>query len=356
VVPTKFKALFMKGPKKLELKEIKLSEKIEKDKVLVKVKMAGICGSDIECYLGHSKEGRYDIGPYIPGHEWSGQVVEVGDEVKKIKKGDKVVSEVCYPCGVCENCKEGINPCYCPEMRETGFMPGAPGGMAEFLVMEERMLHKLPEEMTFEEGSLVEPFSVSYYGIWGEGGYVDASDSVVVFGAGPIGLFASVVAKVAGAKVITVDPVAFRRSIAKEKIGVDAVIDPHRENVKQAVLDLTEGKGASLVVECSGNDAAISATVEVVRQKGRIRFIGHSIGRKVPIEIGLSIWKGLQLQGTCAAPYFFPKTIRFMARAKKLIDYTKIITHKFPLDKFQDAFNLAVKRKEEVVKILLTME
>ena len=353
---SKFKALFMEGPNKLKLKEIKLPEKIEKGKVLVKVKVAGICGSDVECYLGHSKEGRYDIGPYIPGHEWSGEVVEVGEDVKVIKKDDKVVSDVCYPCGVCDNCKDGLNPCYCPNMRETGFMPNAPGGMGEFLIMEECMLHTLPKEMSFEEGALVEPFSVAYHGIWGDGGYVDASDYVVVFGAGPIGLFASVVAKVAGAKVITVDPVAFRRTIAKEKIGVDSVIDPKAQDVKQAVLDLTEGRGANLVVECSGNDAAIAATVEVARHGGRIHFIGHSIGRKVPIEIGLSIWKGLRLAGECAAPRFFPRTIRFMARAKQRINYTQIVKHKFPLEKFQNAFDLAVKKKDEAVKILLMIE
>jgi L-iditol 2-dehydrogenase len=345
----------MKGPKELILKEAKLPDKATEDRVLIKLKAAGICGSDVECYLGHSKEGRYDLGAYVPGHEWAGEVLDTGEDVKVIKKGDKVVSDVCFCCGVCENCKDGLNPCYCLNMRETGFMPDAPGGMGEYMLIEERLLHRLSPEMTFEEGALVEPFSVSYHGIWGGGDWVDASDSVVVFGAGPIGLLAAVVAKIAGACVITVDPVAFRRTIAQESLGVDKVIDPKNEKVVDIVMDLTGGRGATLVVECSGNDQAIANTVEVARQGGRINFIGHSIGRKVPIEIGLSIWKGLQLAGKCAAPFFFPRTIKFMTQAKKIIDYSKIITHRYPLENYQEAFNMAVENKEEAVKILLTM-
>jgi L-iditol 2-dehydrogenase len=345
----------MEGPKKLILKDVQLPDKVEGDRVIIKVKAAGICGSDVECYLGHSKEGRYDLGAYVPGHEWAGEVVDVGKGVKDIIKGDKVVSDVCFACGVCENCKDGLNPCYCLNMRETGFMPDAPGGMGEYMVMEERLLHKLSNDITFEEGALVEPFSVAYHGIWGDGGWVDASDFVVVFGAGPIGLFASVVAKVAGAVVYVVDPIGFRRNMALEKIGVDGVIDPTAQDVVDAVMDKTGGRGATLVIECSGNDSAIAATVEVARQGGRINFIGHSVGRKVQIEIGLSIWKGLHLAGKCAAPFFFPRTIKFMTQAKKIIDYAKIVTQKYPLSKYQEAFDMAVENKDEAVKILLHM-
>lgn len=350
-----FRALYMEGPKQLSLKELKLPEKIGDGKVLIKVKAAGICGSDVECYLGHSKEGRYDLGPYVPGHEWSGEVVEIGENVKAIKKGDKVVSDVCFCCLACENCKDGLNPCYCLNMRETGFMPNAPGGMGEYMMMEERLLHKLSDDMTFEEGALVEPFSVAYHGIWGGGGWVDASDSVVVFGAGPIGLFASVVAKMAGAYVITVDPVEFRRRMAADKIDVDEVLDPKAQKVNEAVMDLTGGRGATLVIECSGNDDAIAQTVEIARQGGRVNFIGHSIGRKVPIEIGLSIWKGLHLSGKCAAPFFFPRTIRFMTQTKKRIDFSQIITQRYPLQNYQEAFDMAVENKDEAVKILFKM-
>ncbi len=345
------KAVYLIKPYHLEFREVKMTA-IRKDEVLVKLKATSICGSDIECYTGKSKEGRYDLGPYVPGHEWSGDVTEIGSDVKFIKEGDTVTGDCVLPCVKCDNCKSGLNPASCENMREVGFRPDSPGGMAEYLVLEEQFLHKFPEDFTYEEGALTEPFSVSYFGIWGEGGYVDASDEVVIFGAGPIGLLALVVAKVAGAKVVTIEPIQYRREMAK-KLGADKIIDPKAYNIKEAVLDITKGRGANLVVEASGNDSAIAMCFEVAAGSARIRLIGHSIGRKVPTEIGLALWKGLFIHGLAGTKCFFPRTIKFMARAKKRINYSQIITHKFPLEKVSDAFNFAVERKEEAIKVML---
>ena len=344
-------AAYLAGPRDLKLREVEVP-KVKGELALVKLKTAGICGSDIECYLGRSKEGRYDIAPYVPGHEWAGEVVDVGEDVSTLKKGDRVTGECPLPCGKCYSCKSGLPPGSCENMREVGFMPNAPGGMEEYLVLEERFLHKLPDGMTYEEGALVEPFSVSYFGIWGEGGYVDASDDVVIFGAGPIGLLALTVVKVAGAKGIVVEPIRLRREFAK-KLGADEVIDPNKNDVKKAVLDLTEGRGATLIVEASGDDRALAQCFDVAAGSARIRLIGHSVGRKVPVEIGLTIWKGLFIHGQAGAPWFFPRTIKFMQRAKQRIDYTKIITHRFPLKDIQEAFNLASKDRSQFIKIML---
>jgi len=349
-----YKSAYLSGPYDLELKEVKVP-KIAKDQVLVKVKAAAICGSDVECYSGKSKEGRYDIAPYVPGHEWSGEVSDVGEDTLELRKGDKVVADVNLTCGVCDNCKDGLSTAFCRNLGEIGFMPDAPGGMGEFMVVKEGVLHKLPEEMSYEEGALVEPCSIAYHGIWGNGGHVDANDDVVIFGAGPIGLFAAAVAKSSGAKVIMIDPIELRREMARKIIGVDEVINPGGSDLNKSVLSLTAGRGASLILECSGSDEAIASTVEVARHGGRVHFIGHSIGRRVPIEIGLTIWKGLSLHGMCGAPNFLPKTIKFMVRTNKRIDYTRIITHKFPLDRLQDAFTLAEQKKDEAVKVMLIM-
>lgn len=350
---SKYKSAYLSGPYDLKLKEVDLP-KIGRNQVLVRVKAAGICGSDVECYTGKSKEGRYDIAPYVPGHEWAGEVIDVEKDVATLRKRDKVTSDCVLPCGKCYNCKTHLSTASCENMREVGFRPDSPGGMGEFFVLEERFLHKIPEEFTWEEGALIEPFSVSYFGVWGEGGYVDASDDVVVFGAGPIGLLALVVAKVAGAKVVVVEPIELRRRIAS-KLGADEVVSPKTQNVKEMVSDLTKGRGANLVVEASGVDEAIALCFDVAGYGARIRLIGHSIGRKVPVEIGLTIWKGLFVHGQAGAPYFFPRTIQFMSRARERMNFSQIITHRFPLEKIQDAFDLAVKEKEEAIKIMLTV-
>jgi threonine dehydrogenase-like Zn-dependent dehydrogenase len=237
-------------------------------------------------------------------------------------------------------------------MREAGFMPNSPGGMGEYLIIEEQYLHLLPKDMSYEEGALVEPFSVSYFAIWGNGGYVSASDDVVVSGAGPIGLCAAVIAKMAGAQVTVLENIEFRRNIAKN-IGVDNVINPQVSEIKEAVTDLTEGRGADLVVESSGNDKAIAAAFDLAGHNGRIRLIGHSVGRKVEAELGLVIWKALSVKGQVGSPFAFPNTIRFMIRAKERFDYSKIITHKFPLKEIHKAFDFAIKEKDEAVKVLI---
>lgn len=343
---------FMYGPKDLRLEEITVPE-LKSTQILVKVHASGICGSDVECYLGHSKEGRYDLGAYTPGHEWCGEVTAVGSDVISLKVGDRVTGECANSCNRCDICKEGINNSYCTNWNEVGFMPSAPGGMGEYLVGEEQFCYKIPDNMTYVEGALVEPCSVAYYSIYGRDGYVARTDDCVIFGAGAIGLFAATICKAAGAKVIVVEPIEFRRKMAEEVVGADVTINPFEEDVEKKVLEHTDGKGASFVVECTGSDAGVSATVDVARPHARISFIGHSIGRKIPIEIGKAIWKGLNLQGSAGQPWFFTKTIKFMGRVKEEIDFTKFITAYYPLEEIQDAFDRAIEHKDEAVKVMI---
>ena len=143
--------------------------------MLIKVRAVGICGSDVECYAGRSIEG---IFPYIPGHEWSGEVVDVGTATTTFKKGDRVVGETLEGCGICDNCKVGRQAALCRNPRVYGFQPAAPGAFAEYAMRKERNLLKLPSSLTYEEGALAEPFSVAYYGVWTVGGGVQPSDSL----------------------------------------------------------------------------------------------------------------------------------------------------------------------------------
>ncbi len=197
----KAKIAFLHKPHDLRVEEVDLPA-LRSDQILVKTGACGICGSDVECFEGKSAEGRYDLGPYTPGHEWSGEVAETGRDVAGFKRGDKVPADCVMQCFVCRNCKDGLMPSACLNMREGGFRPDSPGGMGEYLVIEEPYLHRIPESWSFEEGAWVETFSIGYFGIWGNGGWVDASDQVAVFGAGPVGLSALMTAKMSGAATI----------------------------------------------------------------------------------------------------------------------------------------------------------
>ena len=179
--------------------------------------------------------------------------------------------------------------------------------------------------------------------------YSIGNGRVVVFGAGPIGLFAMQVCQASGAPVIAVEPQPYRRQLAQD-LGADVVMDPTAGDVVEQVLDHTGGRGATLVLECSGSDGALEATMDIVAKEGRISLIGHSVGRKVPIEIGKSIWQGASIVGSCGSPFFFPKTLAFMSR--HLVDLTQVITHRFPLTDVLEAFELG-KKASDSAKILL---
>lgn len=190
----------------------------------------------------------------------------------------------------------------------------------------------------------MEPVSVAYHAIWGRGGGVAPHDRVAIIGAGPIGLLATQIAKVAGAQVIVVEPQPVRQKLAKEVGGADIVVDPSKGDAVEQVMELTNGLGVSLIVECSGSVPGIASTVEMIAVDGRIVITGQSMGVKIPIELGKTIWKHANIMGSCGAPNFFPNTIAFISR--HLADPTKLITHHFPLTEVQAAFEMANKGVE----------
>ena len=339
------KAAVLRGVHDLRLEE--LPDPIPaKNEVLIQIKASGICGTDVHMWEGTNDEGTF---PFIPGHEWAGEIIEAGPDVKTLTAGDRVVGECFIPCHVCMNCKDGLPSAMCLDPEYYGFAWHTPGGMAGLHASKEERLYKIPHNVSFEEAALVEPASVAYHGIWGAGGGAAPHDRVVVFGTGPIGLCAMLACQASGAPVVIVEPQPYRRNMAAD-LGADHVVDPSEGDVVEQVMDHTNGRGASLVLECSGSNGALAATIDVVAKGGRVVFIGHSIGRKVPIEVGKSIWQGSSFVGSCDSPFFFPKTLDFMSR--RLVDLTQIITHRFPLEDVVDAFELG-KKASDSGKILL---
>ena len=304
------------------------------NQVLVRVRAAGVCGTDVHMWEGTNHEGTF---PFIPGHEWSGEVVSVGQQVKGFATGDRVVAEVPLPCRVCDNCKDGMEPNMCPDKELYGFSWEAPGGMAELTLARAERLFKIPENVSYEEAALVEPVSVAYHAVWGSGGGAAPHDRVVVLGAGPIGLFAMQSCRASGAPVIVVEPQPFRQKMARD-LGADLVLDPTQGDLGEQVRQHTGGRGATLLIECSGSNGALSGMLELVSPQARIVLIGQSAGRRIPIEIGRAVFGRTTIVGSSGSPYFFPKTLAFMSR--RLVDLLPVITHRFPLAQCPEAFAL----------------
>lgn len=350
----KAKIAFLYGPHDLRVEEVELPP-LKPDQVLIKLKACGICGSDVECFEGKSAEGRYDIAPYTPGHEWAGQVVEIGSQVTSIKVGNKVVGDCVLACGNCANCKDGKMPSACLNMREVGFRPDSPGGMGEYMILEEKYTHVIPDDWDYELGAWVETFNVGYWGVWGNGCNPDASDDVAIIGGGPIGLTAAMTCKNSNARVILIDPIESRRENAL-KYGADICVDPTACNLEEEIKRLTNGRGASVVIEASGNDAGIASVFDIAGHNARVGLIGHSIGRKVPVEIGKTIWKTLRISGSGGTNLWFPRTIRFMSTIKDKYDFAALNTHHFNFRDIHKAFDMAVHHKDIARKVMLIFE
>jgi 2-desacetyl-2-hydroxyethyl bacteriochlorophyllide A dehydrogenase len=302
------------------------------DEVLIKIDVTAICGSDAHMLIGKDDEGTF---PYVPGHEWSGHIIEIGKDVKNLKVGDRVTGEPFIPCRKCSVCRAGGMPSHCLSPRYFGFQPESPGGMSEYHLSPEERLFKIPDNVSDELGALIEPITVGYSAIHDRAGGVAPHDRVVIMGAGPIGLITTGIALITNAQVIVFEPQPKRIELAKA-MGAQIVFDPTKVDPVKEVMDLTNGLGATRIFECSGNKDATSMTVDMLAEDGLIVIVALSAGVKHLIEINKLFWRNGRIIPSCGAPYFFPKTIEFLS--KELVDFEKIITDRFPLGNALEGF------------------
>ena len=321
------KALIFDEPNKPVVADVQ-SPSIDDNEVMIRSRRVGICHSDYELLAG-----QYIIPisyPVTPGHEWVGEVIEVGKNVSGLGVGDRVVGE----CVI--NTPERIH--------HFGF--SMDGADREYFGARPEWLHKLPDAVDDAKGALIEPFTCGYYAVMRHGG-VNASDTVVVSGGGTIGLVTAAAAIGMGARVIVVDPVQLRREIAM-KLGCDATVDPTGDAI-EAVQEVTKG-GGDLVVECAGHDASLANVFEYARDEGCVSMVGINIGKKIPVELGRIQIKNLSVRGTIGSPGVWPAAIRFLKRTG--LDLSPIQTHHFALDDAIAAFDLG-KQPDKAVKVTL---
>lgn len=314
--------------------------------VLIEVKAAGICGTDIHIL--------HDEFPYWPpailGHEFSGVIAEVGPDVQGWQPGDRVVGEPhARACGVCYLCRTGRAQ-ICPEKRSPGW--GYDGAFARYLVMPVHLLHRIPERVSFESAAVAEPLAIVIHEVE-ERGRVEAGDVVVVYGPGPIGLLAAAVARTAGAaRVIMVGTAAdeaTRFPLARQ-VPVDLVLRAEKDDVVEAVYEMSDGLGADLVIEASGAPAAIAQTVQVVRKGGRISAVGIPSAPTVPFPWGAAMSKVCDVRFNMSSSHTaWIKAVRLMAEGR--IDPGFVVSHRLPLSQWQEAFRLV--ESKEGVKVLL---
>ncbi|GCF92552.1 galactitol-1-phosphate 5-dehydrogenase [Enterococcus florum] len=339
------KALVVTKKHKLELQEIE-KPTVVSGKVLIKVAYCGICGSDLPRYF----DGGVHAFPQVLGHEFSGVVVEVGDKVTNVKKGDRVAVAPLVPCGNCENCQKG-EPAMCAYYSFIGSREQ--GAMAEYVVVPEKNCVKVPDSLSLKEAALVEPLTVAIHGI--ERINIAAGAKVMVLGAGTIGLLTVLSLRAIGAgEIIVVDLNDKKLSVAKT-IGADEGINPANQTLEEY---FQEHSLPDAVIETAGSSITQKQSIEFVNKRGKIVYVGTSTKDVVlDPETFEKILRGeLEVTGSWmsySAPfpgYEWETGLRYMSTGK--IDVKPLITGLYQLEDIALPFDKMVEPNSEAIKLL----
>ncbi|GGO00910.1 MULTISPECIES: NAD(P)-dependent alcohol dehydrogenase [Haloarcula] len=318
------------------------------DDVLVAIRDVGICGSDVH-YYEHGRIGDYVVeDPLVLGHESAGEVVAVGENVTGLEAGDRVALEPGVPCRRCAHCKRGdYHLC-----EDVTFMATPPhdGAFAEYVSWPADFAYELPDSVSTAEGALCEPLSVGIHAC--RRGDVGTGDTVLVTGAGPIGLLVMEAARAAGATdVIVTDVVAEKLSLAAER-GADVTVDVTETDLESAVEEYTDGVGADVVVEASGAEPSIRSTLDAVRRGGTVVLVGLADEATVPFDVLEVIDNEIDVHGSFRYKNTYDAAVDLLADG--VVDVAGIIDFESSLDAIDDAFQRAME--PAVVKGMITFE
>ena len=345
------KGAFMRGIDKMVIKEIPVPE-IGKKEVLVSLEYVGICGSDVH-YFHNGCCGSYKVDlseDYMLGHECAGTIVKVGEEVERLKVGDRVALEPGITCGECEQCKSGHYN-LCPDVVFLA-TPPVQGCNEEYIAFPENMCFKLPDNVSTKEGALIEPLSVGFYA--SEQGGVKTGDTVVILGSGCIGLVTLLACKAHGAgKIIVADLVEARLQKAIE-LGATEVINSGKEDALKKIEELTNGRGADVVFETAGSPVTIAQTPFIVRRGGTITLVGISAKEEITYNFAQIMDKEATIKSVFRYRNIYPKASA--AVSSGAINVKGIVTHEFDLEHIQDAYDEAVNNKTDLVKAVIKVK
>lgn len=330
----------------------------EPGEIVIEVNACGVCASDIKCFTGAplfwGDETRqpYVETPVIAGHEFIGEVVELGHgtaEKTGLKIGDRAIAEQIVPCWDCRYCKTG-KYWLCQVHNIFGFQPVVNGGMAEFMKFpSDALVHKVPSDIPIEHAAMIEPLSCSIHAV--QRGEIEFGDTVVIAGAGTLGLGMIGAAKLKNPGLLIAIDLQSKRLDAAKKLGADLTFNPSDTDVVQEVLDLTDGYGCDVYIEATGHPTAVEQGLYMIRKAGT--FVEFSVMRE-PVTVDWTIigdTKELNIHGSHLGPYTYPLAIEYIHNG--LIDVNHIVTHQLPLDNYLTAFEMVQNGKDSIKVQLL---
>lgn len=335
----------MIAPRKIQFRDIPIPE-VKKDNVLVKMMRIGICGSDIHVYHGTHPLTFY---PVTQGHEVSGMVEKVGSDVLNVKPGEKVTIQPQVVCGNCYPCTHGLYH-ICDELKVMGFQ--TTGMASEFFSVESSKVLKLPDDMSYEEGAMIEPLAVAC------GALSKVEDvkgmNVTVLGAGPIGNLIAQTIKALGANsVLITDLSDFRLEIAK-RVGIDHVVNPLTQNLSGEIVRVFGKEKADLIIECVGSNSTINDAIENARKGTDIIIVGV-FSQKPTVDFGSIQDRELRLIGTLMyqTKDFF-QAIELVHSRKIALE--PLMSDHFPFDDYSKAYQYIEEKKDRVMKVFIDIQ
>ena len=336
------KAVVLNGPNDFEATEIE-KPVIGDNDILLEMKKAAICGTDMRILNGTKTRGvRY---PSVIGHEMCGVICEVGKDVKGFEVGEKVSIANVIPCGSCPACLAGRENA-CMNRKAIGYEFN--GGFEEYILIPEIAIKsgnvvKLPENVSFTAGALIEPLACCIRGLKNAG--TGFNDTVLIVGAGPIGLMHMQLSKIAGAKqVIVSEPNEMRRQVAKE-LGADICVDPTTEDLEQIIKEQTNGMGAEVIVMAIGVPALVNSTLKLCKKGGTVNlFAGFAGTGECTIEVNTIHYNEIRVNGSTAYKRADYLEAADMVKSGK-INLDRIATHTFKIENFKDAYEMSKSGK-----------
>lgn len=341
------KAAYLLQAMKMEVRDDMPVPELSPGKALIKMEYCGICGSDVHFYKDGGCGDIKAPEQFILGHEVAGTIVAVAEDVTDIRAGDRVALEPGYPCGKCRFCRTGHYN-ICTEVR---FFADPPtnGALQEYVVHPADMCFKLPDNVSTEEGALVEPLAVGLYAA--QQGGVTLGDEIIILGSGCIGLVTLMAARASGAtKIVVVDLFQKRLDVA-EQLGATYTINASQEDVSDRITELFDGKGADIVFETAGSIHTVKQTPFFVRRGGTIVLVGMSPQASIKFNFQQIMMKEIQIKSVFRYRNLYSTAIS--AISSGAIDLKQIISHRFSFDESDLAFNTVVKEASEVVKAVI---
>ncbi len=339
---------YARGVGNVRIQEMPVPTLQEENWVLIKVHAAGVCGTDIHVWQDKFRSWP----PVILGHEFSGEVVQTGSEVKKFHVGDRVVAEPNLGgCGVCRYCRSG-NLHMCPEKLTFGWR--VHGSMGEYVAMPEYLLHHIPDGVGYTLAALCEPLAIVVYAV-AERGRIEIGDTVLVQGCGPIGILSVYMAKMLGAGQVIVTGVdksmEYRLPLARA-MGADILVNVQQEDLAQKIEKLTGGAGVDVVIESSGVPDVITQSAFFLRKMGRMIALGIPEG-SVNFPWNHALLKNIDVYFNMSSSYTaWDKALDRLAKGGASLE--RLITSVRLLEQWEESFNLLLEEKE--IKVVFDLE